>query len=184
MTDVRRDDWLEEAALAHTDELGAQAHELLSAAISEIASALTDDERALVEVPLPSRSTTQALRASEGIVSALVERVAQATGLGLGRAHELLSIAGELLGERIAEKARARLLRDLPRDLAELLEPVARNGHGVGHTLLRARRRPRTTISESPPGGHRPLYAGQEDSDRLLSTRPAEPSAAPVRRDR
>jgi hypothetical protein len=172
------DDWLERAARAHVHELGPEARAWLAAAVAELSSLLTDDERAHVAGPIPEGVPLAEALPAEGSLDAIADRVARRLRIGHGRAAELVTLAGELVGARLDPAARARILHDLPPPLAALLAPIERASKPSRHTLMRAPRRERSTMSEAPAGGHRPVHSNHAASDRPLAT--ARPSDAPA----
>jgi hypothetical protein len=174
------EDWLERAARAHGHALGPEARAWLAAAVAELADRLTDDERAHFAGPIPEGEARAGASPAETSIDAVVGRIASRLGIPHGRAAELVTLAGELLGARLDPAARARILRDLPPALAALLAPSDRAGKPSRHTLARAPRRGRTTISEAPAGGHHPVHSDHAASDRPIATaRPSDARPAP-----
>lgn len=118
------------------------------------ADALADELPPEVAAPLRDAAHGQDLERFD-----LESRVAQHTGLPRGVALEWLFAVGRTIAETVRADVLGPLCRDLPHDIAALLEAVepAPSPPGVHHDVSKR------TLAEGRPGHARPLYAARPD---------------------
>jgi uncharacterized protein (DUF2267 family) len=139
--------------LGHAGPIGVDAaRRVLGAVLSTIGAHLSVPERERVAAELPAPLAACVVHAGGGTALPADERIL-APGMTAARAHEHVAAACRALAGALSAEVGAALRRELPAELAALLEPGT---PGTSHRLAVGRR---ATLATGRPGSGRPVSA-------------------------